>query len=109
MQRIIRAGLLIAGLVSVISALVRRFGPRVQEYAAATEGFWSDPKVAKARRQAWDHAQRAAEAKYGPRVQEYAAATQEFWSNPRVVKARQQAWDRAQRMVRERAARSGRG
>jgi hypothetical protein len=109
MQRIIRAGVFIAGIVSIISALVRRFGPRVQEYAAATEGFWADPRVSKARRQAWEHAQRVARGKAAPRVQEYAAATQEFWANPKVVKARQKAWEHAQRMIREQAARSGRG
>jgi hypothetical protein len=108
MQRIIRVGLLIAGIVSIITALIRRFGPRVQEYAAATEGFWADPKVARARRQAWEHAQRAAQSKYGPRVQQYAAATQEFWANPKVVKARQQALDHAQRVIRERSTRPGR-
>ncbi|MFC5788404.1 hypothetical protein EDM22_15145 [Agromyces tardus] len=108
MQRFIRAGLFIAGIVSIISALVRRVGPRVQEYTTASQEFWADPKVARARQQAWAHAQRMAQAKGGPKVAEYATATQEFWANPKVVKARRQAWEHARRMLREQAARSGR-
>lgn len=65
MQRIIRGATLVMSIVGVITALVRRFGPRVREYGAASQAFWSDPKVIKAREKARQRAHRAmrAEAK----------------------------------------------
>jgi len=62
MQRIIRTLMLIMSVAGVITALVRRFGPRVREYGAASQAFWSDPKVIKAREKATQRAHRAMQA-----------------------------------------------
>ncbi len=65
MPRIIRTVMLIASVIGIVTALVRRAGPRVREYSAASQAFWSNPRVIKARQKAWDQARRrvAAEAK----------------------------------------------
>ena len=62
MQRIIRGVMLVMSIVGVVTALVRRFGPRVREYGVASQAFWSDPKVIKAREKAWQRAHRAMQA-----------------------------------------------
>ncbi|MDQ0893739.1 hypothetical protein [Agromyces ramosus] len=59
MQRIIRIAMLVVSVVGVVTTIVKRFGPRLQEYATATEAFWSNPKVVKAREKAWEQARRA--------------------------------------------------
>jgi hypothetical protein len=46
-------------VVGVVTAIIKRFGPRVQEYTTATQTFWSNPKVVKAREKAWEQARRA--------------------------------------------------
>lgn len=59
MQRIIRIIMLAVSVIGIITTLVKRFGPRVQEYATASQTFWSNPKVVKAREKAWEQARRA--------------------------------------------------
>jgi hypothetical protein len=59
MQRIIRIIMLVVSVVGVVTAIIKRFGPRVQEYTTATQTFWSNPKVVKAREKAWEQARRA--------------------------------------------------
>ena len=61
MQRIIRIIMLAVSVIGVVTAIIKRFGPRVQEYATATQTFWSNPKVVKAREKAWEQARRARE------------------------------------------------
>ena len=61
MQRIIRIIMLVVSVVGLVTTIVKRFGPRVQEYATATQTFWSNPKVIKAREKAWEQARRARE------------------------------------------------
>jgi hypothetical protein len=58
MPRLIRTAMLIVSIIGVVTALVRRFGPRLREYSAASQTFWSNPKVIKAREKAWDQARR---------------------------------------------------
>lgn len=62
MQRFIRAAMLIVSVIGVITAIVKRFGPRVKEYSAASQAFWSNPRVIKARQKAWEQARRATQA-----------------------------------------------
>ena len=59
MQRIIRTIMLVVSVLGVLAAIIRRFGPRVQEYTTATQTFWSNPKVVRAREKAWEQARRA--------------------------------------------------
>jgi hypothetical protein len=61
MQRFIRAAMLIVSVIGVITAIVKRFGPRVKEYSAASQAFWSNPRVIKARQKAWEQARRASQ------------------------------------------------
>ena len=51
--------MLIVSVIGVITAIVKRFGPRVKEYSAASQEFWGNPRVIKARQKAWEHARRA--------------------------------------------------
>lgn len=62
MQTFIRAALWIAGVVGIIAIIGRRLAPRVMEYSAASQEFWSNPRVIKARQKAWEHARRASRA-----------------------------------------------
>ena len=56
MPRQIRMTMIILGVVSIVAALGRRFAPRLREYSAASEAFWTNPKVIKAREKAWAQA-----------------------------------------------------
>jgi hypothetical protein len=58
MPRLIRTAMLIVSIIGVVTALVRRFAPRLREYSTASQAFWSNPKVIKAREKAWDQARR---------------------------------------------------
>jgi hypothetical protein len=58
MPRLIRTVMVIVSVIGVVAALARRFGPRVREYSSASQAFWSDPKVMKAREKAWAQARR---------------------------------------------------
>jgi hypothetical protein len=59
MQTFIRAAMLIAGVIGIITVIAKRLAPRVMEYSAASQEFWSNPRVIKARQKAWEHARRA--------------------------------------------------
>jgi hypothetical protein len=58
MPRQIRMTMIILGAVSIVAALGRRFAPRLREYSAASEAFWTNPKVINAREKAWAQARR---------------------------------------------------
>jgi hypothetical protein len=58
MPRLIRTAMLIVSVIGVVTALVRRLAPRLREYSAASQAFWSNPKVIKARQKAWEQARR---------------------------------------------------
>jgi len=62
MQRFIRAAMLIMSVIGVVTAIVKRFAPRVKEYSAASQAFWSNPRVIKARQKAWEQARRVSSA-----------------------------------------------
>ena len=61
MQTFIRAALWIAGGIGIITIIAKRLAPKVMEYSAASQEFWSNPRVIKARQKAWEQARRASQ------------------------------------------------